>query len=208
MTLQPPIYIARNTATGDLLRENGAVVEGVYTWVASRLQALVSDANRSAFELVRADDVGTLVGVRQSDPEDDTVWSVVSDSDEGPTIDGTPVHFTSKGAEKFAERLAAASDAQLQAKYDAVIETLDLIGAPTHEGDSQLNANGRLEDWLELHGYHPHATGSARARREDDDNAFRYMARIRAILDDYEAGKVTYQQVREYVLRTTTNFAE
>lgn len=64
----------------------------------------------------------------------------------------------------------------------------------------------RLDDWLELHGYHPDANGSARARREVDGEAFRFVARVRAALDDYEAGKMTYDQLRQYVYQTSNSF--
>jgi hypothetical protein len=47
--LEAPQYQARNSATGALLIENGVPVTGTYTWVATKLQLLVSDANRSAF---------------------------------------------------------------------------------------------------------------------------------------------------------------
>ena len=49
--LEAPQYQARNTATGDLLVENGEPVTGTYTWVATKLQLLVSEANRDAFQL-------------------------------------------------------------------------------------------------------------------------------------------------------------
>lgn len=46
-----PLYQARNTATGDLLIENGEPVVGTYTWVSTKLVLLVSEPNRPAFKL-------------------------------------------------------------------------------------------------------------------------------------------------------------
>jgi hypothetical protein len=53
MTLEAPQYQARNTATDALLIEHGEAVTGTYTWVATALQRLVSEANRSAFVIER-----------------------------------------------------------------------------------------------------------------------------------------------------------
>lgn len=49
--MEAPKYKAVNTATGEDLRWDGETVIGTYTWVASMLARLVSDAE--AFELRR-----------------------------------------------------------------------------------------------------------------------------------------------------------
>lgn len=74
----------------------------------------------------------------------------------------------------------------VRAKYDAVLETLDRIHAPTHDGAGRtLNANGRLEDWLEQHGYHPDVTESARAKREGvPDDVMETLLRICSVAQD------------------------
>lgn len=253
--LKPPIYVARNRATGDLLLEHGDVVQGVYTWVASALQGLVSDANREAFDLVRKDDVefafaGSHMGTKlklagqmrqsvltefedawgnripneppaQTDAEPEEASSPVIDTDEGSTLVGLTreetVYVLGQKRDNPADPTLDFEPAEeggndpvdqpILHKYHTVLATLDRIGAPTHdEAGRRLNANGRLEDWLEAHGYHPDASGSARARRDGDDNAFRLTARLRAILDDYETDKVTYEELVKYVRRTSTSF--
>lgn len=143
-----PVYVARNVATGALLQDHGAIVQGVYGWVLDELTRLVSDANRAAFDVVRKSDVNS---------------------------DGT-LTTPCSNCGRDAARAGGVADGKVMCP-----ECVAALPSP-------------------------HEEESTRAERDGDDDAFRYINRITAILKDYEEGSVTFRQVLGYIETTTIQF--